>query len=82
MLYLAVAHWTTSTGPKIVKEFKRFERLTSVHVNSTDDHMLVSGYTSGVSLFDISTGRVRWCLSFAKLFCLWRENPAAVLYTI
>ena len=53
--------------PRIVTEFSRFDRLTSVHVNSTDDHMLVSGYTYGVTLFDISTGKV-CCL--VRFFCL------------
>ena len=43
---------------RIVTEFSRFEKLTSVHVNSTDDHMLASGYTHGVRLFDVATGQV------------------------
>lgn len=71
MMCLAVTRCTTPTGPRIVKEFGKFERLTSVHVNSTDDHMLVSGYTFGVSLFDISTGSVRFpCLgSMVLVIC-------------
>lgn len=43
---------------KIVTEFEQFEKLTSVHVNSTDEHMLASGYTLGVRLFDLATGQV------------------------
>ncbi|CAN0433831.1 unnamed protein product, partial [Ectocarpus sp. 12 AP-2014] len=43
---------------KIVTEFAQFEKLTSVHINSTDDQMLASGYTYGVKLFDLSTGQV------------------------
>lgn len=49
--------------------FSNFEKLTSVHVNSTDDHMLASGYTFGVRLFDLGTGQVRgmtlWCIERA-----------------
>ncbi|CAN0302078.1 unnamed protein product, partial [Ectocarpus sp. 13 AM-2016] len=37
--------------------FAQFEKLTSVHINSTDDQMLASGYTYGVKLFDLSTGQ-------------------------
>lgn len=55
--------WTTldlnQSAGRIVTKFEEFERLTSVHVNSTDDHMLVSGYTHGVKLYDIITGQVR-----------------------
>lgn len=42
-----------------MSEFDPFQRLTSVHVNSTDDHMLASGYTFGVRLFDIETKQVQ-----------------------
>lgn len=37
--------------------FEDFEQLTSVHVNSTDDKFLASGYSKGVALYDISSGR-------------------------
>ncbi|XVE82879.1 hypothetical protein DITRI_Ditri16bG0041100 [Diplodiscus trichospermus] len=37
--------------------FEDFEQLTSVHVNSTDDRFLASGYSKGVALYDISSGR-------------------------
>ncbi|KAH1113552.1 hypothetical protein J1N35_006930 [Gossypium stocksii] len=37
--------------------FEDFEQLTSVHVNSTDDQFLASGYSKGVALYDISTGK-------------------------
>ena len=47
-----------SEAGRIVTEFSKFEKLTSVHVNSTDDHMLASGYTHGVRLFDVATGQV------------------------
>lgn len=43
---------------RIVSEFESFEKLTSVHVNSTDDHMLASGYKHGVKLFDLATEKV------------------------
>ncbi|XP_052197515.1 protein DWD HYPERSENSITIVE TO UV-B 1-like isoform X2 [Diospyros lotus] len=34
-----------------------FEKLTSVHVNSTDDQFLTSGYSKDVALYDIGSGR-------------------------
>ncbi|CAM9440289.1 unnamed protein product, partial [Laminaria digitata] len=47
-----------SEAGRIVTEFSKFEKLTSVHINSTDDLMLASGYTHGVRLFDVATGSV------------------------
>lgn len=44
---------------RIVNEFEKFDKLTSVHINSTDDQLLASGYTYGVKLFDLATGQVR-----------------------
>uniref|UniRef100_A0A5B7CFZ6 DWD hypersensitive to UV-B 1 N-terminal domain-containing protein n=1 Tax=Davidia involucrata TaxID=16924 RepID=A0A5B7CFZ6_DAVIN len=37
--------------------FDDFEQLTSVHVNSTDDQFLTSGYSKHVALYDIGSGR-------------------------
>lgn len=37
--------------------FADFEQLTSVHVNSMDDRLLVSGYTRNIALYDIGTGQ-------------------------
>lgn len=37
--------------------FDSFEQLTSLHVNSTDDQFLVSGYSKDVVLYDIGSGR-------------------------
>lgn len=37
--------------------YDKFEQLTSVHVNSTDDWFLVSGYSKDVALYDIGSGR-------------------------
>eukprot|EP00268_Persea_americana_P045975 TRINITY_DN4714_c0_g1_i2.p1 TRINITY_DN4714_c0_g1~~TRINITY_DN4714_c0_g1_i2.p1 ORF type:complete len:924 (-),score=163.06 TRINITY_DN4714_c0_g1_i2:262-2976(-) len=37
--------------------FDEFEQLTSVHVNSTDERLLVSGYSKHVALYDIGSGR-------------------------
>ncbi|KAI4385286.1 hypothetical protein MLD38_003331 [Melastoma candidum] len=34
-----------------------FEQLTSVHVNSTDDWFLASGYTKDIALYDIASGK-------------------------
>lgn len=37
--------------------FDEFDQLTSVHVNSTDEKFLASGYSKNVALYDISSGR-------------------------
>lgn len=37
--------------------FAAFEQLTSVHVNSTDELFLASGYARDVALYDINSGR-------------------------
>ncbi|XAR52891.1 hypothetical protein NMG60_11021216 [Bertholletia excelsa] len=37
--------------------FDEFDQLTSVHVNSTDEWFLASGYSKNVALYDIGCGR-------------------------
>ncbi|KAL8124975.1 hypothetical protein AgCh_012594 [Apium graveolens] len=37
--------------------FENFEHLTSIHVNSTDDQILGSGYTKKVAVYDICSGK-------------------------
>lgn len=37
--------------------FDEFEQLTSVHINSTDDYFLASGFSKHVALYDIGSGR-------------------------
>ncbi|XVE93466.1 hypothetical protein REPUB_Repub01dG0195300 [Reevesia pubescens] len=37
--------------------FDEFDLLTSVHVNSTDELFLASGYSKNVALYDINSGR-------------------------
>ncbi|CAK9144006.1 unnamed protein product [Ilex paraguariensis] len=37
--------------------FDDFEQLTSVHVNSTDDQFITSGYSRKVAVYDICSGR-------------------------
>ncbi|KAG6408976.1 hypothetical protein SASPL_132004 [Salvia splendens] len=37
--------------------FDEFDQLTSVHVNSTDELFLASGYSKNVALYDISSGK-------------------------
>ncbi|KAG6789741.1 hypothetical protein POTOM_005865 [Populus tomentosa] len=37
--------------------FDDFDQLTSVHVNSTDELFLASGYSKNVALYDINSGR-------------------------
>ncbi|KAK4804535.1 hypothetical protein SAY86_004352 [Trapa natans] len=46
-------HWTS---PYSVA-FDDFEQLTSVHVNSTDELFVASGYSRNVALYDIQCGR-------------------------
>ncbi|GAV58764.1 WD40 domain-containing protein [Cephalotus follicularis] len=40
-----------------VVTFDNFPQLTSVHVNSTDDQFLASGYSTNVALYDIDSGK-------------------------
>ncbi|KAL0350529.1 UNVERIFIED_CONTAM: hypothetical protein Sradi_4202100 [Sesamum radiatum] len=42
-------------NPAVV--FDDFEQLTSVHINSTDDRCLTSGYSKKVAIYDICTGQ-------------------------
>ncbi|KAJ7286677.1 hypothetical protein O6H91_Y322100 [Diphasiastrum complanatum] len=39
-----------------VGNFENFDELTSVHINSTDDYFLASGYSKHVGLYDLHTG--------------------------
>ena len=39
-------------------DFCNFKELTSIHLNSTEDKLLVSGYQKDVSIFDFETGKV------------------------
>lgn len=45
--------WSSSDYVK----FDSFEQLTSVHVNSTDEQFLVSGYSKNLALYDIDSGK-------------------------
>ena len=38
--------------------YKTFEDLTSVHVNSTDDRLLVSGYSKSVDIYDLESKQI------------------------
>ncbi len=38
--------------------FAKFDELTSVHVNATDERLLVSGYTNSAQIFDMETASV------------------------
>lgn len=53
--------------------FERFEQLTSVHINSTDELFLVSGYTKNVALYDIGTGKL------LQLFSNLHQEPINVV---
>jgi hypothetical protein len=41
-----------------VKQYNPFEQLTSISVNSTNNHLCVSGYSNSVWLYDVATGAV------------------------
>lgn len=49
---VADAHYSTGT-----ESFDEFDQLTSVHVNSTDELFLASGYSKNIALYDITSGR-------------------------
>ncbi|KAH9618025.1 hypothetical protein KSS87_016250 [Heliosperma pusillum] len=38
--------------------FDEFDQLTSLHVNTTDELFVVSGYSKNVALYDINTGKL------------------------
>nr|XP_016471033.1 PREDICTED: uncharacterized protein LOC107793237 isoform X1 [Nicotiana tabacum] len=44
----------SSSSPVV---FEKFEQLTSLHVNSTDDQFLTSGYSKKVAIYDICSGK-------------------------
>ncbi|MBA0649339.1 hypothetical protein Goklo_016912 [Gossypium klotzschianum] len=50
---------STSNGLRTASSvtFDEFDQLTSVHVNSTDELFLASGYSKNVALYDINSGR-------------------------
>ncbi len=41
-----------------VTEYDKFEQLTSISVNATNNHVCVSGYSNSVWLYDVATGVV------------------------
>ena len=42
----------------IVHDYPVFDRLTSVHVNSTNNLLLMSGYSTGINIVDLETSQV------------------------
>lgn len=48
---------TSMHGSSGCVTFDEFDQLTSVHVNSTDELFLASGYSRNVALYDISSGK-------------------------
>ncbi|KAG9129805.1 hypothetical protein Leryth_016031 [Lithospermum erythrorhizon] len=55
-----ILHTTETTGilpGSSFVTFNDFDQLTSVHVNSTDEVFLASGYSRDVVLYDINSGR-------------------------
>ncbi|OIT37775.1 hypothetical protein A4A49_02985, partial [Nicotiana attenuata] len=44
----------SSSSPAV---FEKFEQLTSLHVNSTDDQFVTSGYSKKVAIYDICSGK-------------------------
>ena len=45
-------------SPSIITEFPSFDKLTSVHLNSQNDFMVASGYTTTVRIYDLETAKV------------------------
>lgn len=43
-------------NPSIIRTFERFKELTSVHVNCSDEWILLSGYTPKCDVLDLETG--------------------------
>lgn len=43
-------------GYSILHDYPVFDRLTSVHLNSTNKLLLLSGYSTGVNIVDLETG--------------------------
>jgi hypothetical protein len=59
MAYLGDNDWRSSPDAgEVVQKFDNFEKLTSVHINSSDDYMLASGYSLSVAMYDLETGKV------------------------
>jgi hypothetical protein len=57
----APSSWTRGSPPQagvVLSAFPNFDKLTSVHVNCTDDYMLASGYSHNVAMYDLETGAV------------------------
>ena len=42
----------------VVQHYARFRKLTSVHIDAKDSHLLASGYDDSVRLYDLGTGQV------------------------
>jgi hypothetical protein len=42
---------------KIIKDYPRFDRLTSCNVNCSNDSLILSGYQNTVKIFDLETGK-------------------------
>ncbi|CAK9221742.1 unnamed protein product [Sphagnum troendelagicum] len=63
--YESAGYWGQQSGGSVSSRVNRsptihtyddFEQLTSVHINSTDDYFLASGYAKHVGLYDLRTG--------------------------
>ncbi|KAG5177963.1 quinon protein alcohol dehydrogenase-like superfamily, partial [Tribonema minus] len=64
-LTVAAACGASPQEGAVVSSFAPFEKLTSVHVNCTDDYMLASGYSHDVAMYDVETGAV--CRAFKDI---------------
>ena len=47
-----------SEFPGLTHRFRPFDKLTSVHVDTTDTMLLASGYSASVRIYDLETGKV------------------------
>jgi WD40 repeat protein len=45
-------------SPSVVKEYEQYDKLTCVHINSSNDYILASGYSRDARIYDLETGKV------------------------
>ena len=48
----------SSKQGETVQEFPKFDRLTSVHLNATNDRLLISGYSNNAVVYDMNTAQI------------------------
>jgi len=48
----------TSPNSNIIQEYEKFQKITSVHLNSQDEYILVSGYSKNAMIYDLQSGKI------------------------